>query len=328
VDAILSKRRRWSRLAPWIFGLLALATLIVVVVNIGELERFLRLLGSVEPRWLILAALSQLLTYLCAAFVWHRTLALAGSRIPFRSLVPLNLAKLFTDQAVPSVGLSGTMLLARGLTRHGVSAELATQVLLVTVVSFYAAYLVAALAAVGLLWLHHEAGFWIVSVAAVFTLVAVAIPAAALSLKRWGIRVPAAWVEKLPGVAATFERVAAAPMDLLTRKALLAQAFVLQACVFLLDAATLWIAFRALGQPVSFASVFIAFMIASVVATLGPVPGGLGTFEASSVGMLSVLGVDVETALAATLLLRGFSFWLPMIPGLFFARRELAAAPS
>jgi hypothetical protein len=31
----------------------------------------------------------------------------------------------------------------------------------------------------------------------------------------------------------------------------------------------------------------------------------------------------VEPALAATLLLRGFTFWLPMLPGLWLARREL-----
>jgi len=38
-----------------------------------------------------------------------------------------------------------------------------------------------------------------------------------------------------------------------------------------------------------------------------------------------VLGVEVEAALAATLLLRGLTFWLPMVPGLWLARREMAA---
>jgi hypothetical protein len=50
----------------------------------------------------------------------------------------------------------------------------------------------------------------------------------------------------------------------------------------------------------------------------------LGTFEGAAVTMLHVLGVDVEAALAATLLLRGLTFWLPMIPGLWLARREIA----
>jgi uncharacterized membrane protein YbhN (UPF0104 family) len=41
--------------------------------------------------------------------------------------------------------------------------------------------------------------------------------------------------------------------------------------------------------------------MASTAATLGPIPLGLGTFEAACVGMLSLLGVAIETALAATL---------------------------
>src|SRR4029077_7979535 len=35
------------------------------------------------------------------------------------------------------------------------------------------------------------------------------------------------------------------------------------------------------------------------------------------------LGVAIEAALAATLLLRGLTFWLPMVPGLWLARREI-----
>jgi len=39
--------------------------------------------------------------------------------------------------------------------------------------------------------------------------------------------------------------------------------------------------------------------------------------------MLHVHGIALEPAMAATLLLRGFSFWLPMAPGLWIARREM-----
>jgi hypothetical protein len=39
--------------------------------------------------------------------------------------------------------------------------------------------------------------------------------------------------------------------------------------------------------------------------------------------MLGLLGVPIEAALAATLLLRGFTVWLPMLPGVWLARRGL-----
>ena len=64
--------------------------------------------------------------------------------------------------------------------------------------------------------------------------------------------------------------------------------------------------------------------MASIAAILGPIPLGLGTFEAACVGMLSLLGIAIESALAATLLLRRLTFWLPMVPGLWLARREIA----
>ena len=79
-----------------------------------------------------------------------------------------------------------------------------------------------------------------------------------------------------------------------------------------------------MGSPVDLSAAFASFVIASVVATLAWIPGGLGTFEGTCVAMLHLHGVPIEAALAATLLLRGFTFWLPMLPGFALARRELA----
>jgi Mg2+-importing ATPase len=62
-------------------------------------------------------------------------------------------------------------------------------------------------------------------------------------------------------------------------------------------------------------------MISSLVRSMGFVPGGLGTFEAASVLTLRMTGATLSVALAATLLFRGLSFWLPMLPGLWYSRR-------
>jgi uncharacterized protein (TIRG00374 family) len=71
------------------------------------------------------------------------------------------------------------------------------------------------------------------------------------------------------------------------------------------------------------AAVFASFVFAQVAATVLLVPGGLGTFEASAVAMLALFRVPVEVALTATLLLRGFTYWLPMAPGFWLSRREI-----
>jgi len=103
-------------------------------------------------------------------------------------------------------------------------------------------------------------------------------------------------------------------------------ASLLQLANFLLDALTLGATRRAVATPVAFSLVFASFVLASVVSTLAWVPGGLGTFEGTCVALLHVQGVTVEAALAATLLLRGLTFWLPMLPGLVLARREAGGA--
>jgi Mg2+-importing ATPase len=67
-------------------------------------------------------------------------------------------------------------------------------------------------------------------------------------------------------------------------------------------------------------------MLATLVRILGVLPGGLGLFEATSVAALHVLEVPVSAGLAATLMFRVLAFWLPMLPGTLFARRETRAA--
>ncbi|HSL69128.1 MAG TPA: HAD-IC family P-type ATPase, partial [Longimicrobiales bacterium] len=98
-----------------------------------------------------------------------------------------------------------------------------------------------------------------------------------------------------------------------------------QLAIMLLDAATIWVLIRALGATASGVAVFSSFMLSNLLRTLGVLPGGLGTFEASSVLTLQLSGVPLPVALSATLLFRGLSFWLPMIPGVWLARRLFGA---
>jgi P-type Mg2+ transporter len=56
---------------------------------------------------------------------------------------------------------------------------------------------------------------------------------------------------------------------------------------------------------------------------MGFLPGGLGTFEAASVVTLRLAGASTPVALATTLLFRGLSFWLPMVPGVWASKRQM-----
>ena len=320
VEKEISSKKHW---VGWVFGAAALAALLLVVLHLGDLQQFAALAQTARPQWLLLAAALQLLTYVCAAGVWYCALARIGQPRPMTSLIQLGIAKLFTDQILPSGGISGTLMVVQGLSRRQIPSHLAMGALLVGLVSFYAAYGLAALTALGALWLHNQINPAVIAIGAVFALFVVGLPIAVLRLRRlqegpWLRR-----LQRIPGVAQLLKSIAAAPSDLLRSPGLMAKTTLLQLGVFLLDGLTLNVMLLALGQPNSVLSAFAAFMIANVVTTLGPIPLGLGTFEAAAVATLVLGGISLEAALAATLLLRGFTFWLPMLPGLWLARQEL-----
>ena len=307
----------------WAAGILALVAVIFCALRYGSLDQVVRLVRSAHPLWLVLALAAQVPTYLCAALVWRQALAHCGRPLPMRTLIPLGIAKVFTDQVLPSGGISGTMLVVRGLIRRQVDARIAMAAMLAGMVSFDVAYLIVVLASTAILELHHHAALPILIGVTIFVVMTIAIPAAVLGLKRWGNRKPIAWLSKLLGMTGMLRALTDAPTDLLRDPALLLQTIALQLCIFLLDALTLWLVFNALGVVPDIWAVLVSFAIASMVATIGPIPVGLGTFEAASVATLSLVGVSVNVALAATLLLRALTFWLPMIPGIWLARREI-----
>jgi glycosyltransferase 2 family protein len=315
----------WRRFLPWVFGLLTLAALILVVLHFGTIEQFTRLALAVRPEWFILACVAQAATYVSASLVWRQALRRSGYPRSLHALVPLGIAKLFADQVVPTGGISGAILVVKGLTRRGVPTSVAMAVLLVGLVAYFAAYLALVLASLAILWLHGRANATLFVVVAIFVAVVIAIPSGVLGLRLWANRLPTAWLRRLPGAALLLGAIAKAPTDLLRDPVLLAETVALEFAVFVFDALTLWLAFRALGDTPAIWVPFVSFIMASMAATLGPIPLGLGTFEAACVGMLSLLGVAIEAALAATLLLRGLTFWLPMAPGLWLANREITS---
>lgn len=321
IPFVHGKERDWSR-GGALFGLLLLVALIFIVKNFSEERKFVELVSNARPMWLVAGFVYQITTYVCAAGVWWVVVNNSGVRIPLRSLAPLGLAKLFVDQVIPTAGVGGSMLVVRGLVRRGASNGLATATLLIDLLSFYAAHAIAVVVALLILWAHQELHPVVLALATMFSLVAVAVPLSILWLTRPGERTPPRWARRIPRVSRVLDRIVEAPPEITRNKRLLLQATILQLAIFTLDAATLDAMLRAIGHPTRPDAVFAAFSIAVVAAIVSLIPGGLGAFEGSSVIMLRFLNIPIEAGLAATLLLRGFTLWLPMAPGLIISRRE------
>jgi hypothetical protein len=317
---------KWMR-AAWLPGALLLALVIAVSLRLTEARRFAEMVQRAEPFWLLLAVVLQLGTYVCTAAILALGLHHSGSPIRFRSLLPVGLVKLFVDQLIPTAGVGGTLIIVRILERRGVRAGIATAVIVVSVLAFYGAYALAVALTLGILWLHEDLSAAVLATVTIFSVLAATVPVSLLWLTRGGHRVLPAWVKRLPGVRQGIEAVETAPPETLHDRRLWLLCTGLQFAIFVLDVATLRAVLLALGHVVEVQTVFAAFVLASVAANLSLLPGGVGAFEAGSVAVLRLLGVPLEASLASTLLLRGLTLWLPMLPGLCFARREMGRAP-
>lgn len=314
-----SGRWRWT---GWLFGLLVLSTMIVVVADRSRIERFLALLASASLPWLLVGLSAQAATYGCLGFAWRQGLRGVGIRWPFRELAALAMAKLFVDQSMPTAGLSGTAFFTASLLKHGVSPPSCLALLLANVFSHQAADLLVALYALAMLWAREGTPRWMTTVLWLFALLSVGIPGGVLALRRH-VDAELPWLRRIPQAATLLRQLCEAPTMLLRRPSVLVTMILMNAAVVVLDAATLWMMLHAVGRPASFSVALAGYLLAMMVAELGPVPLGLGTFEATCVSVLALHGVPVEGALAATLLQRGCTTWLPMVPGLFLAKREL-----
>jgi glycosyltransferase 2 family protein len=325
VRSVFASDARRRGQAAWAVGLLCLLALVLTVIRASSLERSLALARAARPGWLLIAFAAQIGTYVSAALVWRQPLHDSGYPLPMRVLVRLGIVKIFTDQAVPSAGLGGSLMAIRGLLRQGVPRSIALTALLSSLLSRDIAFLMVVFVSAAILWLHHAAGTTLFIGVAVFLLVLLLVPALLVALHRWNRDPHVLLLCKWLHLSRLIESFNDVPLDLLLNRRLLVRTITLQLGIFLLDAGTLWLALGAVGATTQFWVAFASFVVASMVATIGPVPVGLGTFEAASVGMLRLLGVPIEAALAATLLLRVFTFWLPMLPGIWFTRVELRA---
>lgn len=313
----------WSHLiAAWLFGVVVLAGLVVFIMHFGAIEVFVATLHHANPVWLAAAVTCQLATYVCAAAVWLRVLKRAGSAMPLLSLLRLAVVELFANQAIPTGGLSGSLMVMRGLTRRGVAPAIAVTALLIAALSYYIAYFLVGLLAFVLLWHSGDLSTAWQALLIAFAIVVMTLGAALLFLSRSrDDLIPVAILRWRP-FAQLAKMLSQVRVDMLHNPRLIIEVIALQTGTFLLDAATLWCTSRAVGLEVDVGSTFMSFILASVVATLSPIPLGLGSFEGTCTGLLHLMGGNLEASLAATLMLRGLTLWLPMLPGLVMIRCE------
>jgi glycosyltransferase 2 family protein len=307
----------------WLLAALLIGGLIIAVLHWADVKAFGKLLTQAKPLWLLLAFALQLATYAGLAAQWWLVLRKGRTPEEGSDLLRLTLAKHFADQVVPTAGLSGNVLVVDRLVHLGVPRPNAVAALLLQIIAYYISYALGALWVLAVLWWKSRTSLLLTLAVLVFLVVAVGIPWATLWLHRRGQERLPRWVARWSKGSNFFKLIGEAPRGLVRDRRLIAWLSLLNGLVFVADAATMQACVLALGMHAPLSAGYIAFMMASIAVTLGPVPMGLGSFEAVSIAMLRLFGVPFEAAVSATLLFRGFTLWLPLIPGGLLLRKEL-----
>jgi len=97
---------------------------------------------------------------------------------------------------------------------------------------------------------------------------------------------------------------------------LLLQATVIGAVAWSMEGVSLWLLLQGMGiQTVSIGGATIAHTAAGLIGALTLLPGGLGSAEAGTVGLLALQGVGVAVGTPATLLIRLMTLWFATFLG-------------
>jgi Mg2+-importing ATPase len=310
--------QRWL---SFTIGLALCGAVIAIGLHFAEAEDFVRLAKEARPTLLLLAAAWQVATYGAQAEIWRLVSRATQSRLSFADAWRISLAKQFVDQALPSAGVSGTVFTAEALDARGMSRQAAWTAVAINLISYNVVYIVGLGFAIGLGRLHGRGSSVIIGVAIVFTLLSAALTTLMFFAPGRASHPVSRRVAKIPVIHAIVEHLENANVRLVREPRLLVSAALWQMSIVVFDTLTLKALIESLGERAQIAGVFVTFMIASLVRSMGFVPGGVGTFEAGSVITLRMTGARLSVALAATLMFRALTFWLPMLPGLWYSRR-------
>jgi len=273
------------------------------------------LLARAKPGWTIIALALSALTYVGA------TMALSGFVLerlnPVRTLL-VQIAASFVILVTPAA-VGGAALNIRYLRRARLSAtDAAASVGVTQVISLFVYFVLLLVFATITGTSHAVAVPW-------WTFIALGILAGLVLIV---LALPAGRRQLLSTLASAAGQVVPRLLDVAQRPVKLAQGVGGALVVTLAYILCLVASVQALGGPApQVASIAVVYLTGSAVGSLVPTPGGIGAVEAAmSTGLIAV-GMQSSKAVAAVLLFRTVTFWLPVPTGWwamhFLQRRDV-----
>ena len=309
------KRQRQKQTTPQTFKrviIFVVAILLgyLVVTQVKSLRPSLSIIGHANVSYVLLGLCMLMLTFLVAALMYQ---LLAFHRLHFGKTVLIQVASGFANRLLPA-GLGGMGLIAQYLRsqKHSTS-EAITIVGMDNVIGI----------------IGHFSLFF--SVIALTNISSSAIRAPHVSwfdlLAIVGVMVLIGCIRRIrEGLSSLIKHVVHDLGSYRRRPQVLLLAFCNSLLLTVLYVGILWASTRAVGAALSFPKVLVVFTAGSIIGNATPTPGGLVGTEAGLFGGFLAYGLSDGTALAAALLYRLLTYWLPILPGLvgfWVAQRRL-----
>ncbi|WP_165483138.1 YbhN family protein [Legionella genomosp. 1] len=307
----------------WIFFILFFMLLALVLFYFTEIKHLIKLVQEMHPGWLLAALALQFGTYLLLALVWWWALWWVNERASYLSLVLLSISQLFVNQTVPSSGLSGAVVVTNFLKARKISKKAIGLAIALNVFGRQIAFTLTFMAAVIILWIYRSPGLTYQILGILFALLMFVVTG--LFVYLWKLAADA----KLPGllkrfsaIETLFSSIRTIKPSVLLKLQIVSPAVLLFTGIVIFDSLTLWVILYGFNVETHFLPVFAAQVLTTVLAGVSLIPGGLGVFEGGLVGMLHLIGLPFDVSFAATLLFRGFTYWLPMLPGFLITHKQ------
>jgi uncharacterized protein (TIRG00374 family) len=274
--------------------------------------------------WLGAAALFEVAAYLSYNTLFRSVMVRGDSRVDWRESFQITLAALAATRLFNAAGAGGVALTAWALRRSGMEARTVACRMVAFLTLLYGVYMLA-LVLDGLALrtgLLPGGGAFaltvvpaIVGVALICLFLAIALLPSDFErrLDHWshGYRF-ARHARKLATAPASMASGVRTAIDLVRSR----NPHLLGAVGWWgFDIAVLWACFHAFGDPPMIPVIVMGYFV-GMMANVLPLPGGVGGVEGGMFGAFAAFGVDSGLAIVAVLAYRGFSFWLPTVPGL------------
>lgn len=318
-ESLLATTSRFKKVSAWFI----LTLTIIVSLYMSEQQDIFEIISGLNPMWLICAIVFQASTYYAQSFIWKIGLMISGQKFRVNQLLGLSLAQFYTNQAVPSLSVSGAHLVVKGLSHEGVSRSSVSLMLALSLISYIEASVILftlGIVAAGAARLLDQYSVMIFLVVGLTCSLVVLKISRRLTSQDFLFFIDSKWPGKFLNIR-NYRRIAEFIKFKDIPVSTLAKATALQLFVIALDYSTLLTLMKALGLDPSIRLTFISFVCACLARSVSFLPAGVGVFEGALILSLHLTGVSITESLLTTLLFRVLTYWLALIPGFIMARR-------